>query len=121
MPSFDEKAVTLEDSITRLTPENLKEFMSLDSAGLIRVGKWKIALSDDTMNAIREYSNSIRFATLNLEIFDTSVLREKGIKLRIPSVQMVQENRIFHVIDGPVKDNILEVNRILSINGTKKK
>jgi len=100
---------------------NLDKFISTDSAGLIRVWEWKIPLSDETMNAISKYSNSIRFATLNVDLFDEWVLESKGLSKITPSVQMVQNNRVFQKINGTVKGNIAKVNWILSVNGTAKK
>jgi len=102
-----------EDRVIQLTPDNLGDFLSDASFAIIRVWEEGTSLSEETMAAVNW--TKTRFAILNKDLFQEWDLEGK-IVLEAPSVQLVQNGKVFHKITGTVRDNVSKVNIALTMN-----
>ena len=109
MNSFQPKS----KEIIQLTPNNLADFLSDPSFAIVRVWEEGTSLSEETMTAINW--TKTRFAVLNIALFEGWDL-EGNIVLEVPSVQLVQNGKVFHKITGTVRDNVSKVNMALAMN-----
>jgi len=104
-----------ENMITRLTPDNIDSFLSDDNFAVIRVWESDTSLSPESIDSVSKYSETVRFAVLDKDLFQDKELPGK-ITLEAPSVQLVQDGKVFHKINGTVRDNITKVNIALTMN-----